>query len=66
MNITISALHKLMIPIPPVKEQERMVQLIEVAETAYENALKSAETRWGLAQELVVINMFNLQNTEKE
>ena len=54
MNITVAGLSKLEIPVPPMNEQKRLVQLLEVADEASAVAIRAAESRRQLAQQVVV------------
>lgn len=54
MNITVSGLSELLIPVPPTETQRRMVALLEAADEAYSNAIQAAEDRRRIARQVVV------------
>ena len=54
MNITVSGLSELVIPIPPMETQRRMVALLEAADDAYITAIQAAEDRRRIARQVVV------------
>lgn len=57
MNITVSGLGKILVPIPDLDVQRRMVGLLETADEAYRSAIQAAEGRRRLAREVVVNTM---------
>lgn len=57
MNITVSGLGKVMIPVPDLDVQRQMVELLESADEAYRSAIQAAEDRRRIAREVVVNNM---------
>lgn len=59
MNVTVSALQKIRVPVPPVEDQPRLVELLRAARHAYDNAIKAAETRSRTALQLVVSRMLD-------
>ena len=54
MNITVAGLSRLEIPVPPMHEQKRLVELLESADEAYAAATQAAESRRQLVQQVVV------------
>lgn len=54
MNITVSGLSRLEIPVPPMNEQKRLVQLLESADEAYAVSVQAAESRRQMARQVVV------------
>jgi len=63
MNITVSAVSKVRIPLPPVEEQRRIVEILDAAETAYSTAIEAAESRRAIARRIVFDCMLaNIQN----
>lgn len=57
MNITVSGLGKIMVPVPDLDVQRRLVDLLETADAAYKSAIQAAEDRRRIANEVVVNNM---------
>lgn len=57
MNITVSGLGKIMVPIPDFDVQRRLVELLETADAAYQSAIQAAEDRRRIANEVVVNKM---------
>ena len=62
LNITVKALESLEIPVPPVEQQRRMVELIRAAREACQSAIGAAQTRVALARQIAVAGMY--ENTE--
>ncbi len=54
MNITVSGLSRLEIPVLPTNEQKRLVQLLESADEAYAVSVQAAESRRQMARQVVV------------
>ena len=54
MNITVSGLSRLEIPVPPMNEQKRLVELLKSADEAYATATQAAESRRQMARQVVV------------
>lgn len=59
MNITVAALSQLEVPIPQMDVQRQMVELLEVADEAYDAAIKAAEDRGRLVHEIVIAQLLN-------
>jgi restriction endonuclease S subunit len=57
MNITMAGLSKLEVPVPPMDEQKRIVELLEAADEAYTAAIKAAEDRRRLARQIVIAQL---------
>ena len=57
MNITVTGLSKLEIPVPPLEAQRQMATLLETADEAYVAAVASAENRLRLAREVVITQL---------
>jgi len=57
MNITVRALEQIPVPVPPIQEQHRIAQLLEVAEDAHLMAVESAVRRRRLASEIAYQEM---------
>ena len=49
MNLTVNAISKLEIPLPPIDVQRQMVDMLTTADIAYESAIKAAHARRQLA-----------------
>lgn len=54
MNITVSGLERVMIPIPDLDTQKQMVELLETADEAYRSAIVAAENRRRISREVIV------------
>ena len=54
MNITVSGLNRLEIPVLPMNEQKRLVELLESADEAYAVSVHAAESRRQMARQVVV------------
>jgi len=57
MNITVSGLGLIMVPVPDLDVQRRLVALLETADAAYQSAIQAAEDRRRIANEVVVNKM---------
>jgi len=57
MNITVRALEQIPVPVPPIREQHRIVQMLEVAEDAHMMAIESAMRRRRVASEIAYQEM---------
>ena len=57
-NITVRALARLLVPVPPKQDQAQLAELLEAANNAYNNAVQAAQKRLDLAREIVVNRMF--------
>jgi len=62
MNITVAGLSKLEVPVPPMDEQKRIVELLETADEAYMAAIKAAEDRRRLARQIVIAQLINTRS----
>ena len=52
LNLTASSLADVMVPVPPLQEQMKAVELLQVAAIARRNAIAAAESRMILAREI--------------
>lgn len=59
MNITVGAISKIMIPVPPLQVQRQIVTILEAADEAYQAALLAAESRRQLAMHVAVQRLHN-------
>lgn len=54
LNLTVRSLRSLEIPLPPIEEQARLVELMEAADDAYRSAVDAAQRRHRSANEVVL------------
>lgn len=54
MNLTVNAISKLEIPLPPIGVQRQMAEMLATADIAYESAVEAARARKSLAMEVVM------------
>ena len=54
MNLTVNAVSKLEIPLPPIDVQRQMAEMLATADMAYESAVEAARARKSLAMEVVM------------
>ena len=52
LNLTASSLAEVMVPVPPLQEQMKAVEILQVAAIARRNAIAAAESRMILAREI--------------
>lgn len=57
-NLTIKAVKKILIPLPPIEAQVQAVQLLEIAERQYHFAVLAAERRVQIAQQIAVNTLY--------
>lgn len=57
MNLTVNAVSKLEIPLPPIEVQRQMADILASADTAYESAVEAARARKSLATEVVMAQL---------
>ncbi|MEK7727889.1 MAG: hypothetical protein AAB354_05705 [candidate division KSB1 bacterium] len=57
-NLTVKAVKRIALPVPPREAQAQLVQLLEVAELQYQLVLQAAEKRLQVAQQIVVNTLF--------
>lgn len=60
MNITVSGLNRIEVPVPPPEEQRHLVELLETADAAYNTAMESAGLRHSLAQSVAIARALEL------
>jgi hypothetical protein len=53
MNITVSALQSLLVPVPPIEVQHQLVRMLEASDEAYRASLEAANTRRQLAIQVI-------------
>jgi hypothetical protein len=63
--LTATDLGRLVIPVPPLQEQRRIVELLDAVDTNYRTALQAAETRRRVGYELARKILFQAPNEEK-
>lgn len=54
MNLTVNAVSKMEIPLPPIEVQRQMAEMLASADAAYESAVQAAHARKTLAAEVVM------------
>ena len=54
MNLSVSGLSRMVVPIIPRQQQTQLVQLLESADEVYENAIQSAHVRRAIARQAAV------------
>lgn len=57
MNLTVNAVSKLEIPLPPIEVQRQMADILASADAAYESAIEAARARKSLATEVVMAQL---------
>lgn len=57
MNITVAAISKIMVPVPPLPAQRQMAKILEAADEAYHAATQAAEDRRRIARQVVVAQL---------
>ncbi len=57
-NLTVKAVKKIALPIPPPEAQAQLVQLLEIAERQHQLAVFAAEKRLQVAQQIAVNTLF--------
>lgn len=63
-NLTVKAVKKILLPIPPREAQAPLVQLLEIAEQQYHLALLTAEKRLQVAQQIAVNTLYRGSNND--
>jgi len=53
MNITVSALQTMSVPVPPIEVQQQLAQILDASDEAYHASLQAAETRRQLAIQII-------------
>lgn len=57
-NLTVKAVKKILIPLIPLEAQAPLVRLLEIAEQQYRGAVRAAERRVQLAQQIAVNTLY--------
>ncbi len=65
MNVTVSGLSSLVIPVPPIDLQRRLASILDAAEQGYCSAIKAAEDRISLAREITYETMTRTASTDR-
>ena len=63
MNLTVNAISKLEIPLPPIDVQRQMVDMLTTADIAYESAIEAAHARRQLARSVTIDRILNQSRT---
>jgi len=63
MNLTVNAISKLEIPLPPIDVQSQMVDMLTTADVAYESAIEAAHARRRLARSVTIDRVLNQSQT---
>ena len=63
MNLTVNAVSKLEIPLPPIDVQRQMAEMLTAADVAYESAIDAAQARRRLARHVAFDSILNQSRT---
>lgn len=63
MNLTVSAVSNLEVPVPPIDVQRQMVDMLTTADLAFESAIKAAHIRRRLARRVTIDRILNHNST---
>ena len=62
MNLTAGALRKIEVPVPPIEEQQQLVEILTAADEAYSAAVEAANNRQRLARQIVIDRILTNNN----